>query len=199
MNKTPPKLGDRLYPWERMEGEGTKAFEAFNQYRGLPAKGRSVYQAWFNFVGNTDPERYSKNINGRYPPMSWGGWSKKFQWPLRAASWDEYTQKIKDEIELELEKEEYRHFRRTLRQVAMSIIQSSIKIDKAINRRLANDGSEVPPIAEVTVFDKVSSTHFKNASSIKIASEILGGAIGADRLVQFLEQEGLMDDVDIEG
>lgn len=72
-------------PWERQEGESTKAFEAFCVYRDLGIQ-RSIAKA-------------GRSLGKSQALLE--GWSSKFDWVERAAQWDSEQDRIARQQQLE--------------------------------------------------------------------------------------------------
>lgn len=92
-------MSDERQPWERMEGETPKAYEAFCCYKDLGVE-RTVIAAYSVYKGGVPGD-----IQGR-PPGFFRTWSERFDWPERAQSFDdaarkrdlEATQKEREEV-----------------------------------------------------------------------------------------------------
>lgn len=185
---------DKLFLWERLPGETHKAYAAFLAYRNINPQKRSVFQAWWDSEARdmSDPLTAKKSI-GRFPPGNWSDWCTKYNWVERAKSWDDEKARIREEIEIEYEREDYREYRKTLRDTAIAALQISFKINQALNIRLDENGQVLPDFQDVLTIDKISSTHLKNSSAIRIAQELWGGSIGVERIAQYLIAEGLLE------
>lgn len=70
-------------PWQRLKSESSKAYQAFCIYYQLPARERSIDEAW----RRASPDQ---NQIGRRAESQWFAWSTKFNWPARAAAYDEF-------------------------------------------------------------------------------------------------------------
>lgn len=66
-----------MSPWERQEGETEKAFQAFCAYRDM-GTGRSIQKLRKN-AGKT--QGYERHLFA---------WSSRYDWPARAAAWDQH-------------------------------------------------------------------------------------------------------------
>lgn len=69
-------------PWQRLKSESGKAYAAFCAYYQLPARERSIDEAW----------RRARNQQGtsNHADGTWTGWSTKHDWPARALAYDEH-------------------------------------------------------------------------------------------------------------
>lgn len=72
-------------PWERLERETAKAFQAFQFYRDLPIGGRTIKAAWDLYQRHVlGKEKLSTSIAGHFK-----GWATHNAWQDRALAWDE--------------------------------------------------------------------------------------------------------------
>lgn len=69
-------------PYERQPGESSRAFRAFAIYRDL-GPSRSLNAAYRHAKGSQDPALRAHAV--------WSGWSSKFDWPVRAAAYDDHV------------------------------------------------------------------------------------------------------------
>lgn len=73
-------------PWDRLPDETKRAYEGFHRYCTMRARLRSIDAAW----------REDKRASGEHvesdqrAPARWFAWSKQFNWPRRAAAYDEH-------------------------------------------------------------------------------------------------------------
>lgn len=75
-------------PWERMPGEGEKAFAAFNAYRNTPADARSIPKCVAVYYGK--PATVSRvNV--------WRRWSGRWRWQYRVQAWQDYLERKANE------------------------------------------------------------------------------------------------------
>lgn len=72
-------------PWERLEGESSKAYEAFSAYRDMGSQ-RSLSKV-------AEKLGKSETLMGR--------WSSAYQWRERAAKWDDEQNRMARESQLE--------------------------------------------------------------------------------------------------
>lgn len=88
-------------PWERQEGETTKAFYAFTIYRDLDHK-RTLSKTCTNYMETTSRTRSCLRTIG--------GWSTKFGWVKRAQAYDDYVDAlIREESEKAVKEMQKRH------------------------------------------------------------------------------------------
>ena len=81
-------------PWERQKGESTRAYEAFTIYRDMGAN-RSLSKTW-------------QNLGKSKGTIT--GWSSKWEWVKRAASWDAEQDRIARQEQIsEIKKMRKRH------------------------------------------------------------------------------------------
>lgn len=67
--------------WDRMEGEGSRAFAAFSAYLNMPLETRSVAEAYRLKTGNKGAEHASGQ---------WTRWSARYRWRERSEAYDEW-------------------------------------------------------------------------------------------------------------
>lgn len=67
-------------PWDRLEVESSRAFEAFAIYRDL-GTGRSILSAWKLYI------KQDKNTAGYFSK-----WAADYEWVKRAAAYDDYIE-----------------------------------------------------------------------------------------------------------
>ena len=123
--------------WERQQGEGAKAFAAFECYRMLGVN-RSLQAAWekhYTRPGTLRERRQSGREEARHYPGYWAGWARRWQWVERAAVWDEEVaalardQELDRELQARLaEQEEDRHQRQLMKEEARAA--------RAVGRRI---------------------------------------------------------------
>jgi hypothetical protein len=96
--KTPAPDPNRT-PWERLPGEGAKAFHAFTLYRDLGPNDRSR-------------EKVAQQL-GKHVSL-YGRWSATFDWVNRAEAWDDEQDRHKQKLALaDREKMHTRHCQQT--------------------------------------------------------------------------------------
>ena len=92
-------------PWERQQGESSKAFEAFECYRML-GPGRSLQAAWekhYTRPGTLRERRQSGREQAHHYPGYWAKWAKQWQWTERAGAWDEEVAALARDQQLDRE------------------------------------------------------------------------------------------------
>jgi hypothetical protein len=90
-------------PWERQQGESTKAFTAFECYRMLGPE-RSLQAAWEKHStrpGTLRERQQNSTKRARHLPGYWGAWASKWCWTARAAAWDEQVAALARDQELD--------------------------------------------------------------------------------------------------
>jgi len=93
------------HPWERQEGETSKAFAGFDCYRML-GPDRSLQAAWERYCSRPGMLRERRHADGeeaRHCPGYWTAWARKWKWRERAATWDEEVAAIGRDRELDVE------------------------------------------------------------------------------------------------
>lgn len=75
---------DTRRAWERLEGEGSKAYNAFCIYRDMEADERTIVGAFRQYVGR----------DVRYPSGYALKWARRFKWRERALLYDDYKEAI---------------------------------------------------------------------------------------------------------
>ena len=98
-------------PWERQEGEGTKAYEAFSIYREMGTQ-RSLSKV-------AEKLQKSETLMGR--------WSSNYKWGERAAKWDDEQDRIARQAQIE----EIKKMRKRHADLANAML---IKAAKALQR-----------------------------------------------------------------
>ncbi len=89
--------------WDRLENEPERAFRAFETYRNLPGKERTLIEAYRLHV---------RNPRAVKPSDTWSGWSRQFAWRERAAAYDAHLERIREKsIEKAIEEEAERQAR----------------------------------------------------------------------------------------
>ncbi len=116
-------------PWDRLPGEGTRAYEAFLRYRDMPPGRRSI-------------QRVSVECAKSTPLLK--RWSARHDWVARALAWDEEGVRQADETHIELRRTALeRHgalARETLAQVAQYLAPP--ETDPDTGRPLSEEAKE---------------------------------------------------------
>jgi len=92
-------------PWDRQEGESSKAFAGFDCYRVL-GPDRSLHAAWQRYctrLGTLRDRRQADGEDARHCPGYWTAWARKWRWQERSAAWDEEVAALARNRELERE------------------------------------------------------------------------------------------------
>ncbi len=74
------RSAQNAHDWDRLNGEGAKAFQAFTSYRDLPASERSL-------AAVSQQLSKSKSLCAR--------WSTEFRWVERAVAWDSHQDQLR--------------------------------------------------------------------------------------------------------
>lgn len=98
-----------MYPWERLENEGTKPYEAFAIYRDM-GRERGIRKVAAE-LGK------SETLISR--------WSGKFDWVKRAAAWDDEQDRIAREIAQKEQAEEIRKMRKRHSELAKKMMDKA--------------------------------------------------------------------------
>lgn len=88
-------LFDDGHVWERQPGETAKAFVAFEAYRQLPRRERSIRAAYAELC-RAEGKTPSANLPGQI-----GQWAQKYKWPDRAAAYDNYIRRAETDAAAE--------------------------------------------------------------------------------------------------
>jgi len=123
------------HPWEPMDGETAKAFEAFDHYRRLPPGERSLQRAWEDYrqrPGNA--LQRSKKSAGR-PYGHFTRWMSKWRWRERALAWDAEQAEIERDQRLDRElRERAKAHEEELRQ--RQLMREEARAARAVGRRI---------------------------------------------------------------
>lgn len=98
-----------MYPWERLENEGTKPYEAFAIYRDM-GRERGIRKVATE-LGK------SETLISR--------WSGKFDWVKRAAAWDDEQDRIAREIAQKEQAEEIKKMRKRHSALAKKMLDTA--------------------------------------------------------------------------
>jgi hypothetical protein len=89
--------------WDRLENEPERAYRAFESFLNLPSGERTLLEAYRRHVGNPDAAK---------PSDTWSGWSSRFAWRERAATYDDHLASVRrDAYERAVEEEAARQAR----------------------------------------------------------------------------------------
>lgn len=116
-------------PWQRLDGESTKAYKAFMLYLRMPER---TMIATSNALGHSSPTTVEK-------------WASRFRWRERAASYEEASELTAIQL-IETGKKEIQQ------QVISSLSIQLVALDDIINKQLAdirermNAGLDVEPV-----------------------------------------------------
>jgi hypothetical protein len=88
-------------PWQRIEGEGTQAFDAFLCYLYLEPRERSIDKAY----SDAQPPQKPRKSTAKNPRASkhWNDWAVQFKWVERANAYDDYLAALQFVTRQELE------------------------------------------------------------------------------------------------
>jgi len=167
-------------PWERQEGESTKAFAGFEGYRML-GPDRSLQAAWERYRARLETlreRRQADREDARHCPGYWTAWARKWKWRERAAAWDEEVAALARDRDLDrelqarmAEQEEERRQRQLMREEARAA--------RAVGRRLLKrvlEGVEAGQLEHMKVADLLPHLH-KISALLEIGQKL-------DRLFQ---------------
>jgi hypothetical protein len=90
-----PSKTESLWSWEPQPNETAQNFAAFNAFRSLPPRERTLSKASLAYYGKNTPTCY-RRIKG---------WSAKFEWVTRALAWDEEQERQVRQAEVRAVKE----------------------------------------------------------------------------------------------
>lgn len=123
---------DNGKPWERLDDEGTKPYEAFAIYRDM-GRERSLLKV---------SEKLSKS------EQLIKRWSAKFDWVKRAASWDDEQDRIAREIAQKEQAEEIKRMRKRHAKLAKQMLD---KAEDALAALLETDfkPTDIPRMVDV--------------------------------------------------
>jgi hypothetical protein len=124
--------GENNLPWERLEKEGTKPYEAFAIYRDM-GRERSLYKV-------SDQLQKSVTLLGR--------WSRTYDWVKRAAAWDDEQDRIARDIAQKEQAEEIKKMRKRHARLAKKMLD---KAETALAAMLEGDfkPSDLPRMVDV--------------------------------------------------
>jgi len=118
---------DEKYPWERRQGESTKAFMAFCAYRDLGAV-RSLAKAY----------RASRGDRVGIIPGRWRAWAVQFEWVNRAREYDLHIE-LKARADREEEHQnELQDFRKRQKKLAIATTQSTLRLLELSDRKITD-------------------------------------------------------------
>lgn len=122
-----------MYPWERLESEGTKPYEAFAIYRDM-GRERSLSKV-------AEQLQKSDTLIGR--------WSRTHDWVKRAAAWDDEQDRIAREIAQKEQAEEIKKMRKRHSALAKKMLDTAEEVLAAIPRNeiKASDISRMVDVA----------------------------------------------------
>ena len=154
------------HPWEPMEGETAKAFEAFGYYRRLAPGQRSLQQAWEDYWSRPgNALQRSKKGAGR-PYGHWTRWMSKWRWQERALAWDAEQAEIERDQRLDRElREQAQAHEEELRQ--RQLMREEARAARAVGRRILArilQGVEAGQLDQMQVSDLLP--HLQKASAL---------------------------------
>lgn len=136
-------------PWQRIEGEGTQAFDAFLCYLYLEPRERSIDRAWADSQGQ---HKGNKRATGR-----WTAWSSEFKWVERANAYDDHLAALqfvtRQELEMAkareavLRRENIQGLERELAETLIERVREMLRLP--ITRKIASkdgDGFTIEPV-----------------------------------------------------
>ena len=72
--------------WDRLDGEPSRAYEAFQTFVSLPSGERTMVTAYRQFVGNAAASKVSD---------AWNAWARRYAWKERTRAYDAYIDQIR--------------------------------------------------------------------------------------------------------
>jgi hypothetical protein len=94
--------------WDRLDGEPSRALEAFRTFLGLPGGERTLVAAYRQFVGNPDALKVSD---------TWIEWARRYAWNERTRAHDAHVDRIRrDAMDEAIEEEAAERARQAERQ-----------------------------------------------------------------------------------
>jgi len=72
--------------WDRLDGEPSRAFKAFQTFVSLPSSERTMVTAYRQFVGNAHASKVSD---------AWNEWARCYTWKERAQAFDAHIDQIR--------------------------------------------------------------------------------------------------------
>ena len=79
-------MDTELELWDRLDGESSRAYEAFRTYVSLPIGNRTMVTAYRRFVDN----RFASKVSD-----SWNEWARRYAWKERARRYDAHMDRIR--------------------------------------------------------------------------------------------------------
>jgi hypothetical protein len=152
------------HPWEPMEGETAKAFEAFEYYRRLPPGERSLQRAWEHYWDRPGNARARHQQEAGKPHGHWTRWMSRWRWRERALAWDEEVAALARDQELERElKAKLQEQEEEIRQ--RRLMREEARAARAVGRRILArilQGVEAGQLEQMQVSDLLP--HLQKAS-----------------------------------
>lgn len=154
-------------PWERRQGEGARAYDAFVVYRDMKTK-RSVKGAYAIFKNNP---------NIQYANGSWTQWAVDFEWKRRGELYDVYMEKRAREAREKAyidDLEDFKKKQKSLSDVAM--IASVQLFQKALARLKEMNSTDITPNMVSAMFRAaaaVSDTATNSGAQVLALEEVL--------------------------
>jgi hypothetical protein len=72
--------------WDRLDGEPSRAYEAFQTFVSLPSGERTMVTAYRQFVGNPNASKVSD---------AWNEWARRYAWKQRTRAYDAHIDQIR--------------------------------------------------------------------------------------------------------
>jgi hypothetical protein len=93
MPRTPPAI-DHIDPWDRLDGEPTRAYYWFNRFRELPPPERSHARLLSDAIDRAAAT--PTNSQTKTPTRSnIASWSARWRWEARVAAYDQHLERLK--------------------------------------------------------------------------------------------------------
>ena len=135
-----PDIAEPTYPWERQPGETEKAYQAFCQYRDMPAGSRSLRTVSQRLYGGKPATSKTR------PAGQVQDWSIRWGWVQRVQAWDDEMDRRRREAAVaEVEEMAARHARQAhaaqeaAMQPVLAILEAA-RTDPDFRSRLVAEG-----------------------------------------------------------
>jgi hypothetical protein len=133
-------------PWDRLEHETPKAFQAFLTYRDL-GPGRSVRAAYEHRTGKT--------LKGN-PPAHYGRWSADFGWYRRAAAYDDETARLNEQAQREADASAIADMRKRHITAAMAAQQKALQALQKVDPTALTPNAIIRFLVQATKLERVA-------------------------------------------
>jgi hypothetical protein len=175
-------------PWQRQPGESSRAFAAFQIYRDLPPRERSVFAV---------AERLSYRISearrkSRRPPGKLRIWCSRWRWVARARAWDEELDRCQRETQQQARRDmAERHAR-----AAVAVLHRALKRLETLDPETLSPGDVIRWLETAVKIERLGrgepteSVRSEHVADLQLQSELaIAGRIMADPRTRDLEFE----------